>query len=74
MNQNAKCEVKQNGKWRLISVIAAMELDKDEPKRCPTCYGQVLLCKQQLVYALEIARHCEYAWVELDMNSEQLQF
>ncbi len=31
------------------------------------------LCKQQLGYALKIARHCEYAWVELDMNSEQLQ-
>lgn len=31
------------------------------------------LSRQQLVYALEIAKHCEYAWVELDMNSEQLQ-
>jgi uncharacterized protein with PIN domain len=43
MNRNSKCEVKQNGRWQLVSVNEGLELDAAEPKRCPTCHGRVRL-------------------------------
>jgi uncharacterized protein with PIN domain len=43
MNRNGKCEVKQGGRWRLMNVREALKLDREEAKRCPTCYGHVRL-------------------------------
>jgi hypothetical protein len=43
MNRNAQCEIKENGRWQLVAVNEALELDAAELKRCPTCHGRVRL-------------------------------
>jgi uncharacterized protein with PIN domain len=46
MNKNSKCEIKVGGRWKLVAVSEALELDAAELKRCPTCYGRVRLHKK----------------------------
>jgi hypothetical protein len=41
MNKNAKCEIKKNGSWELVSVDEARALGSSERKRCPECHGKV---------------------------------